>query len=137
MRSTLFFLLFLFCYLPQSFSQSRNGDSLRLAKQTLVTEIETGLRKIMEVYSNRQNTAATWTQIRSDANLFLYSYFRNHKLLGKKPQQAYFIQIGPQTMTNADISANRRILMAGVAVYKPAEFTIISIEINPKNMSKF
>lgn len=91
----------------------------------------------MEVYSNRQNTEATWTQIRSDANLFLYSYFRNHKLLGKKPQQTYFIQIGPQTMTNADISANRRILMAGVAVYKPAEFTIISIEINPKNPSKF
>jgi uncharacterized protein len=137
MRSALFFLLFLFCYLPQSFSQSRKGDSLRLVKQTLVTEIETGLRKIMEEYSNRQNTAATWTQIRTDADLFLYSYFRNHKLLGNKPQQAYYIQIGPQTMTNADISANRRILIAGVAVYKPAEFTNIRIEINPKTTGKF
>lgn len=137
MRSTLFFLLFLFFYLPQSFSQSRKGDSLRIAKQTLVTEIEAGLRKIMEEYSSRQNTATTWTQIRTDADLFLYSYFRNHKLLGNKPQQAYFIQIGPQTMTNADISANRRILMAGVAVYKPAEFKNIRIEINPKNTSKF
>jgi len=137
MRSILFFLLFLFCYLPQSFSQSRNGDSLRLAKQTLVTEIETGLRKIMEEYSNRQNTAATWTQIRNDADLFLYSYFRNRKLLGNKLQEAYYIQIGPQTMTNSDISANRKILITGVAEYKPAEFTIIRIETNPKNTSKF
>jgi phage tail sheath protein FI len=115
----------------------KKGDSLRIVKQTLLTEIETVLRKIMDEYSNKQNTEATWTLVRSEADLFLYNYFRNRKLLGNKPQQAYYIQIGPQTMTNADISANRRILIAGVSVYKPAEFTIIRIETNPKNTSKF
>jgi phage tail sheath protein FI len=137
MRLLLVSLLFFCCFPTSSYSQSRKGDSLRTVKQTLLTEIETGLRKIMEEYSNKQNTEATWTLVRSEADLFLYNYFRNRKLLGNKPQQAYYIQIGPQTMTNADISANRRILIAGVSVYKPAEFTIIRIETNPKNTSKF
>lgn len=104
--------------------------------QTLVTEIEDGIKKIMETHRNKPNTASTWTQISNETDQFLYVYFRNGKLLGSKPRDAYYIQIGMQTMTQADIEANKKILIAGVSVQKPAEFTIIRVETTTKMVSK-
>ena len=104
--------------------------------QTLVTEIEDGIKKIMETHRNKPNTASTWTKISNEVDQFLYVYFRNGKLLGSKPRDAYYIQIGMQTMTQADIEANKKILIAGVSVQKPAEFTIIRVETTTKMVSK-
>jgi phage tail sheath protein FI len=104
-------------------------------KQPLLTEIETGLKKIMDDYRNKPSAEATWTNIKNEANSLLYGYFRNQKLAGNKPQEAYYIQIGAQTMTAADIAANRKILVAGVAVTKPAEFMMITVESLPKRGS--
>lgn len=104
--------------------------------QALVTEIEDGLKKIMDDHRHRPNTASTWTQISNEVDQLLYSYFRNGKLLGSKPREAYYIQIGMQTMTQADIAANRKILTAGISLQKPAEFTIIRVESIPKTTAK-
>jgi phage tail sheath protein FI len=102
-------------------------------KISLSVEIETGLKKIMDQYRNQPNTEETWTSIRSEAENFLYTYYRKKKLIGNQPKEAYFIKIGLQTMTASDIQANKKILIAGFSEYKPAEFMILTIETIPLN----
>ena len=134
MRLIILFFLYL-SYTPQyTIGQTNTADSLRKLKQSkisLSTEIETGLKKIMEQYRNKPNTEDTWRSIRSEAENLLYTYYKNRKLVGNEPQEAYFINIGLQTMTAADILANKKILIAGFSEYKPAEFKVITIETLP------
>lgn len=136
MRAIAIFSFLLLCMGQTLFSQTRKSDNLQSVRQPLFTEIETGLRKIMEEHRNEPNTTTTWAQIRNEVDRFLYGYFRNGKLLGSKPQEAYFIQIGMQTMTQADISANRKVLIAGISVQKPAEFVSITVETSSKSVSR-
>ena len=90
--------------------------------------IEAELNSIMASYVNRPNTAATWMQIRSAAEDMLSRYFRGGKLMGNKASEAYFVKMDVSTMTPADIANKRMILQAGVAIIKPAEFTLLVIE---------
>jgi len=117
------------------FSQTKKTTNPKQLNQALVAEIEDGLKKIMESHRNKPNTAATWAEITNEVDQFLYVYFRNGKLLGSKPKEAYYVQIGMQTMTQTDILANRKILLAGLSIQKPAEFTIIRVETTPKTSS--
>lgn len=90
--------------------------------------IEAELNSIMASYVNRPNTAATWMQIRSAAEDMLSRYFRDGKLMGNKVSEAYFVKMDITTMTPGDIANKRMILQAGIAIVKPAEFTLLVIE---------
>jgi phage tail sheath protein FI len=134
MRLIILLHLYLFCNSQQTIAQTNATDSLRQMKQSklsLSMELETGLKKIMEQYRNKPNTEDTWTSIKNEAENLLYTYYKNRKLVGNKPQEAYFIKIGLQTMTAADIQANKKILITGISEYKPAEFKVITIETLP------
>lgn len=90
--------------------------------------IEAELNNIVASYTNRPNTTATWMQIRSAAEDMLNRYFRDGKLHGNKASEAYFVKMDVSTMTSADIANKRMILLAGIAIIKPAEFTLLVIE---------
>lgn len=107
--------------------QKRSGQR----QSTLATEIESGLRRIINEYAGKPNTEATWTAIRGEAADFLYAFYKSRRLVGNKPQEAYWVKIGPETMTATDIAANRKKLMAGFAEYKPAEFATVHVETRP------
>ena len=91
-------------------------------------EITKKLNNIVASYSNKPNALAIWKQIRSEAETLLLGYFKSGTLFGTKPQEAYFIKMGTETMTSTDIANHKMILQAGIALYKPAEFKIITIE---------
>jgi len=95
---------------------------------TLKAEIENELNRIVDAHKHEPNTAATWVKIKADAENLLYSYFQKGKLRGNKSLEAYYVKIGNDTMTAADIRNHTFILLAGVATVKPAEFEIIRIE---------
>lgn len=90
--------------------------------------IEAELNNIMASYVNRPNTVTTWMQIRSAADDMLSRYFRDGKLMGNKVSEAYFVKMDITTMTPGDIANKRMILQAGIAIVKPAEFTLLVIE---------
>lgn len=92
--------------------------------------IENELNKIVTAYTNQSNSTPTWAQIIVAAENILYTYFRDGKLLGTKKEQAYYITMGTATMTATDIANKKMILIAGIAVNKPAEFIIIKISKN-------
>ena len=100
-----------------------------VGKKSTKTEIENELIKIVAAYFDQPNTQTTWLKIKIACENLLYSYFKNGKLLGNKIVQAYFVKIGSETMTAADIANHKIILVAGIAPNKPADFEIIRVEI--------
>jgi phage tail sheath protein FI len=95
---------------------------------TLMADIEQRLNLIMDKYVTSPNTSTTWIQIKNETDNLLLSYFRAGKLLGTKPEQAYFTKIGQDNMTSADIANGKMILLVGIATIRPAEFNLLKIE---------
>src|SRR5262249_34415653 len=74
------------------------------------------------------NGPALWNSVQATVTDFLFNEWKNGGLLGRKPEQAYFVRCDRTTMTQNDLDNGRLICLIGVAVVKPAEFVIIRIE---------
>ena len=107
-----------------------NTNTIKKTKNTITpeTEITEKLNNLVSSYINKPNTQETWTQIKGEAQTILLGYFRNGILLGTKPEEAFFIKMSNETMTQSDIANHKMILQAGIAMVKPAEFKILIIE---------
>jgi len=107
-----------------------NTTAIKKTKTTKTPEAEITekLNNLVSSYINKSNTQATWTQIKGEAQTILLGYFRNGILMGTKPEDAFFVKMGIETMTATDIANHKMILQAGVAMVKPAEFKLIIIE---------
>ena len=73
------------------------------------------------------NGEALWANIRSSVEDFLFTEWRNGRLLGGTPKEAYFVRCDRSTMTQNDIDNGRMVCLVGVAALKPAEFVIFRI----------
>lgn len=73
------------------------------------------------------NDEALWSRVRGTISLFLEGQRRNGALAGATPEQAYYVNVGPGTMTQDDILNGRLICEIGVAPVRPAEFVIFRI----------
>lgn len=91
-------------------------------------EIDSLLQKLLEKYTVMPNTAETWTEIKRESYNIIWPYFRSGQLLGTKPEEAFFIKMGAETMTLNDILNHRMILRVGIAPSRPAEFIILDVE---------
>lgn len=95
-------------------------------------QIESELNKIMDKYKEQPSTQVVWSKIKLEAANFLYSLYRDGKLVGAKAAEAYYVIIGQQSMTVQDIALGKKILIVGyTSTVKPAEFEIIRIERMP------
>ena len=93
----------------------------------LENEIEQKLKLILNKYKRYPNDETTWSLIRFDATNILYPYFQEGRFAGVKPNEAFYVKIGKETMTAADIANKKLILQVGIAKQKPAEFTMITV----------
>lgn len=73
------------------------------------------------------NDAALWDRVRMTIEGFLQILWRGGVLAGATPGDAYYVEIGPSTMTRDDIANGRLICQIGIAPSKPAEFVIFKI----------
>jgi phage tail sheath protein FI len=73
------------------------------------------------------NGEALWANIRSSVEDFLFNEWRNRRLLGLTPKEAYFVRCDRSTMTQNDIDNGRMVCLVGVAALTPAEFVIFRI----------
>ena len=123
------FLLLALTVNAQAPVKALRADTIRKIKTSSISvEITKGLQRIINLYANVPCDETTWSAIKKEAADYLYSYYKNGLLKGIKPEQAYYVLIGLQTMTQNDIANNHKILVAGVALVKPAEFTEIKVE---------
>ena len=73
------------------------------------------------------NTEVLWARVRRSIEMFLTTVWRSGALFGTSPDEAFFVDIGRNTMTQDDIDNGRLICIIGAAPVKPAEFVIFRI----------
>ena len=73
------------------------------------------------------NDATLWQRVSMTISSFLDSLWRNGMLAGSSAAEAYFVEIGPSTMSRDDIMNGRLICNIGIAPSRPAEFVIFRV----------
>lgn len=73
------------------------------------------------------NDEVLWVRVQRTISVFLTNLWRNGSLAGSSPEEAFFVHIGRDTMSQDDIDNGRLICVIGVAPVKPAEFVIFRI----------
>lgn len=73
------------------------------------------------------NDEVLWVRVQRTISVFLNNLWRGGSLAGTSPEEAFFVNIGRNTMSQDDIDNGRLICVIGVAPVKPAEFVIFRI----------
>lgn len=73
------------------------------------------------------NDEILWVRVQRTINVFLTGLWRSGSLAGSSPEEAFFVNIGRNTMSQDDIDNGRLICVIGVAPVKPAEFVVFRI----------
>lgn len=73
------------------------------------------------------NDETLWVRVQRTIDVFLTGLWRNGSLAGTSAGEAFFVNVGRDTMTQDDIDNGRLICVIGVAPVKPAEFVIFRI----------
>ena len=73
------------------------------------------------------NDTNLWARVKSSIETFLTGVWRTGALVGGSASDAFFVDIGSNTMTKDDIDNGRLICVIGVAPVKPAEFVVFRI----------
>ncbi len=73
------------------------------------------------------NDEVLWVRVQRTISVFLTNLWKNGSLAGSSPEEAFFVHIGRDTMSQDDIDNGRLICVIGVAPVKPAEFVIFRI----------
>jgi hypothetical protein len=73
------------------------------------------------------NDEILWNRLIQSVSAFLTTVWREGGLMGSKPEEAFFVKCGYNTMSLDDRENGRLIMLVGVAPVYPAEFVIIRI----------
>lgn len=73
------------------------------------------------------NDEVLWVRVQRTISVFLTNLWRQGSLAGSSTDEAFFVNIGRNTMSQDDIDNGRLICVIGVAPVKPAEFVIFRI----------
>ena len=73
------------------------------------------------------NNSSLWARVQMTVSSFLENMFRAGMLAGESPAEAFFVDIGPNTMSRDDIMNGRLICEIGIAPTRPAEFVIFRV----------
>jgi hypothetical protein len=85
------------------------------------------LQAILDKYRKDSNTTTTWSKINWDAYVYFNALFKAGKLMGTKEDQAFFIKTGIAVTTSEEIKKGIKVLQAGFAYQKPAEFSVVRL----------
>ena len=107
------------------------GESYLNVRRALIyleRSLATGLQQL--VFERTGPT--TWAKAAALAQDFLRSEHMKGGLQGRKSQEAYFVRCDATTHTSSDIERGRVLLLAGVALIRPAEFFTMQIGIQTR-----
>ena len=89
--------------------------------------LETSLSQGTQWAVFENNGPELWTRVRSSVTDFLMNEWKSGKLMGAKPEEAFFVRCDSTTMTQNDLDNGRLVVSIGVAPVKPAEFVVFQI----------
>ncbi|MFD9822599.1 phage tail sheath family protein [Streptomyces violascens] len=92
----------------------------------LVDAVYRDIATALQILVFEPNAQPTWEKARAAVDGYLHSLWRMGALMGTKPEEAYFVQVGKDiTMTQDDLDHGRLIVKTGLAVVRPAEFIML------------
>lgn len=106
---------------------SSNGLWKYLNVRRLFIYIEETIKASTNWVVFEPNSQVLWGRVTRTISSFLATCWRDGALAGATPDQAFFVECGPTTMTQDDIDNGRLICQIGIAPVKPAEFVIFRI----------
>lgn len=106
---------------------SSNGLWKYLNVRRLFIYVEESIKANTNWVVFEPNTQALWSRVTRTISTFLATCWRDGALMGSTPEEAFFVECGPTTMTQDDIDNGRLICQIGIAPVKPAEFVIFRI----------
>jgi len=90
----------------------------------LQRSVEAGLGWV----GSQPNGEPLWAAVRGALDAFLGNEWRQGRLQGATPREAYYVRCDRSTMTQADIDNGRLIAEIGVAALRPAEFLVFRVQ---------
>ncbi|AEE52209.1 phage tail sheath family protein [Haliscomenobacter hydrossis] len=91
--------------------------------------IEQSIKYAVEPYVFAPNTAATWTNVKVMISNFLTNVWQSGALAGAMPDQAFSVDVGlGTTMTPVDVLDGIMRITVKIAVTRPAEFIVITLQ---------
>lgn len=106
---------------------SSNGLWKYLNVRRLFIYVEESIKANTNWVVFEPNSEVLWSRVTRTITTFLSTCWRDGALAGSSPEQAFFVECGPTTMTQDDIDNGRLICQIGIAPVKPAEFVIFRI----------
>lgn len=106
---------------------SSNGLWKYLNVRRLFIYVEESIKANTNWVVFEPNSEVLWGRVTRTLEAFLATCWRDGALAGTSPDQAFFVECGPTTMTQDDIDNGRMICQIGIAPVKPAEFVIFRI----------
>ena len=73
------------------------------------------------------NDVSLWKSVKRDVTAFLMLVWRQGALMGRTPEEAFFVKCDEETNPVEEIDAGRVNILIGIAPVKPAEFVIFRI----------
>jgi uncharacterized protein len=73
------------------------------------------------------NDRPLWQAIRRDVSAFLIGFWRDGALMGRTPEEAFYVKCDEETNPIESINEGRVVIEIGIAPVKPAEFVIFRI----------
>ena len=86
---------------------------------------EESIKKAMNEFVFEPNNARTWVKIKAMVTSFLVTQWRAGALTGTQMEDAFFVRVGEETTSEAEILAGKINVQIGMAVARPAEFIIL------------
>ena len=106
-----------------------NNDWRYINVVRTLTMIEQSCKLALEAFVFEPNDSNTWLRIKNMFSRYLEGLWRQGGIVGTTPDDGIFVLIGlNQSMTQADLDSGRLRCQIGVAISRPAEFTVITLE---------
>jgi phage tail sheath protein FI len=106
---------------------SSDPDWLYVNVRRLFNFIEHSIDIGTQPFVFEPNDQFLWQRVTRSISGFLKTVWRDGGLMGAKPEDAYFVHVGNDTMTPDDLENGRLIVEVGIAPVYPAEFVIFRI----------
>jgi uncharacterized protein len=109
-------------------ARTRAGGEWRYINvRRLFNMIEESIARATRWVVFEPNDVSLWKSIRRDVRAFLMLLWRQGALMGRTPDQAFFVKCDEETNPPEVIDAGQVVILIGIAPVKPAEFVIFRI----------
>lgn len=106
---------------------SSNSNFKYVNVRRLFIYVEQSIKNATNWVVFEPNNSSLWARVQMTVSSFLDNMYRSGMLAGENASEAFFVDIGPNTMSRDDIMNGRLICEIGIAPSRPAEFVIFRV----------